>query len=90
MDSLPNALSLATVREVIRKILYFLGMVAGYPTEIVQMAVIHVSNPTSHLEVFPLPCYMPVYKTVQRGKDTEPIVKDEASMASLLTQRIAL
>lgn len=89
IDSLPKALSLAAVRESTRKLLYFLGMVAGYPIEIVQMAVSQASNPTSRLEVFPLPYYLPVYETVQRSDDMEPIVTDGEAMACLLTQWIA-
>ena len=90
VEFLSAALSLGVVQEVSRKVLYFLGMVSGYPIEIVQTAVFQEPDPTSRLELFPLRNYLPVYETVQRGQDTEPIVTDGESMTCLLTQWIAL
>lgn len=73
-----------------RKVIYFLAMISGYPVAMVQAAIFPKSMPTWKFEVLPVPYYLPVYDSVSRESDTEPIVKDGEAMAQLLTQWIAL
>ncbi len=73
-----------------RKVVNFLATISEAPTAIVQMALGLESTSSSKLELIPPPYYLPVYDRVSTERVVEPIVKDGASMSSLITNWIAL
>ncbi len=73
-----------------RKVVNFLATISGAPTAIVQTALSLELVSSSKLELIPPPYYLPVYDRVPTERVIEPIVKDGASMSSLITKWIAL